>query len=156
MDYNNIIQTVLGLIREKTGHVVIVANGTGKQPAYPFCTYTVTSPYLPQHRGIEEQGVLTEDIELVFSFTWVSNSHIEAISLAQQTAAYFKTAEARQKLHDNGLAWVRNDGFGNRDTFITIDTERRHGFDTRFRTRFTHGEANAEVFDSVRIENTGG
>ncbi|MDK2600254.1 hypothetical protein QO179_20165 [Bacillus stercoris] len=75
--------------------------------------------------------MLTEDIELVFSFTWVSNSHIEAISLAQQTAAYFKTAEARQKLHDNGLAWVRNDGFGNRDTFITIDTERRHGFDTR-------------------------
>ncbi len=36
MDYNSIIQTVLGLIREKTGHVVIVANGTGKQPVYPF------------------------------------------------------------------------------------------------------------------------
>ncbi|WP_353856439.1 hypothetical protein [Bacillus sp. Bos-x628] len=156
MDYNSIIQTVLGLIREKTGHVVIVANGTGKQPVYPFCTYTVTSPYLAQHRGIEEQGALMEDIELVFSFTWISNSHIEAISLAQQTATYFKTGEARQKLHDNRLVWVRNDGFGNRDTFITVDTERRHGFDARFRTRVIHGEKNAEVFDSVRIENIGG
>lgn len=66
MDYNSIIRTVLRMIKEKTGHVVIEANGTGKQPEYPFCTYTVTSPYLPQHRGVEEQGVLTEDIELVF------------------------------------------------------------------------------------------
>ncbi|MEH2977201.1 LIC_12616 family protein [Bacillus amyloliquefaciens] len=156
MDYNSIIRTVLRMIKEKTGHVVIEANGTGKQPEYPFCTYTVTSPYLPQHRGVEEQGVLTEDIELVFSFTWISNSHIEVISLAQETASYFKTADARQTLHDNGMAWVRNDGFGNRDTFITIDTERRHGFDMRLRTRSAYGETQAEFFDSAKIETIGG
>ena len=51
---------------------------------------------------------------------------------------------------------MRNDGFGNRDTFITIDTERRHGFDMRLRTRAAYGETQAEFFDSAQIETIGG
>ncbi|MCY7919557.1 LIC_12616 family protein [Bacillus vallismortis] len=153
LDYEKIVRIVIGMIKEKTGHIVIEADGIGKQPAYPFCTYTVTSPYLSQHRGVYEGGAITEDVDLVFSLTWCSNSHLEVVSLAQQTATYFKSVKAKQVLHDNGLAFIRTDGFGNRDTFITIETERRHGFDMRLRTRVIHEEENGEYFEGIEINN---
>ncbi|WP_431355860.1 phage neck terminator protein, partial [Bacillus safensis] len=102
IDYESIISTVIGVIGDSTGHKVIMENGTGKQPAYPFCTYNITSPYIPQHRGIIEGDAITEDVDIFFSFTWISDDAIEVISLTQQTATIFRTMKAKQVLYDNG------------------------------------------------------
>ncbi|QKJ39622.1 hypothetical protein HRJ37_05410 [Bacillus altitudinis] len=158
IDYESIISTVIGVIRDSTGHKVIMENGTGKQPDYPFCTYTITSPYIPQHRGIIEGDAITEDVDIFFSFTWISDDAIEVISLTQQTATLLKTMKAKQVLYDKGIAFIKAEGTGNRDTFLSIGNERRHGFDARFRIRVTHNGAESEYFDSVTInnENIGG
>ncbi|WP_367912495.1 phage neck terminator protein [Bacillus pumilus] len=158
IDYESIISTVIGVIRDSTGHKVIMENGTGKQPAYPFCTYTITSPYIPQHRGIIEGDAITEDVDIFFSFTWHSDDAIEVISLTQQTATLLRTMKAKQVLYDKGIAFIQAEGTGNRDTFLSIENERRHGFDARFRIRVTHNGAESEYFDSVTInnENIGG
>ncbi|WP_426579300.1 phage neck terminator protein [Bacillus altitudinis] len=158
IDYESIISTVIGVIRDSTGHKVIMENGTGKQPGILFRTYTITSPYIPQHRGIIEGDAITEDVDIFFSFTWISNDAIEVISLTQQTATSFRTMKAKQVLYDNGIAFIRAEGTGNRDTFLSIENERRHGFDARFRIRVTHNGSESEYFDSVTInnENIGG
>lgn len=157
IDYKSIATTVINMIKEKTNHNAIVENGTGKQPEYPFCTFTITSPYLSLHQGIEEEDTLIEDVDIIFSLTWISKSHYEAISLAQQTATYFKSRTGRETLADAGLVWVKNEGFGNRDTFITIDTERRHGFDLRLRTRTASKEdKETDYFDGISLNYEGG
>ncbi|MFB8733893.1 hypothetical protein ACEQPO_08045 [Bacillus sp. SL00103] len=59
------------------------------------------------------------------------------ISLTQQTATIFRTMKAKQVLYDKGIAFTKTEGTGNRDTFLSIENERRHGFDARFRIRVT-------------------
>lgn len=139
IDYTSIIGALNRVIKAETNRPVVPQGSTQKQPPYPFCTYTVTSPYLPQ-TSIDDGETLTEDVEMVVSLTWCSEDAMEAASLAQQTATLLKLTATRQILADAGLVVVRTEGFGNRDTFISIETERRMGFDVRLRTR--HSDSN--------------
>lgn len=133
MDYTSALKTVITFVETTTGAKVILENQSAVQPPYPFCTYSIPSPYLPKRTDYvgDQMG---EVIEFVVSLTWHSKSNVEALSLASQTATSLKTLGGRQTLGDAGLTMVSIDGFTNRDTFITIDTERRYGFDVRFRT----------------------
>jgi hypothetical protein len=144
IDYETIKRTIVSHVRTRTGHPVILQASNDTQPAYPFCTYTVTSPYLPV--TFAEVGDDTvEDVEMVFSLTWHSQSATEVQGLAHQTAMLFKMRAHRQQLGDAGIAVVRLEGMQNRDTFLTIDNERRVGFDVRFRVRHTE----SAVIDSI-------
>lgn len=148
IDYEAIKRTVIGHIKTNTGHEVVLQAGNAPQPEYPFCSYTVTSPYLPVSKA-EEGDTYVEDVEMVFSLTWHSRNATEAQNLAHQTAMLFKMRAHRQRLGDAGLTIVRLEGFQNRDTFLTIDNERRVGLDVRFRIR--HSETAAiEDFDNVQ------
>lgn len=133
MDYTAALQTIISYIETNTGKKVVLENQSAIQPAYPFCTYSIPSPYLPQ-RTDYIGDTMGEVIEFVVSLTWHSKSNMEALALAGQTATLFKVQGGRQVLGDAGLTMVSIDGFTNRDTFITIETERRYGFDVRFRT----------------------
>lgn len=144
IQYDRIKSVIVDHIQQGTGHPVILQAQTGPQPEYPFATYTVTSPYLPVSEA-EEGDALVEDVELVYSFTWHSKDATEAQSLAHQTAMLFKLRSYRMRLGFYGLAVVRVEPFQNRDTFLTIENERRVGFDVRFRIR----NKDAAPFDTI-------
>lgn len=151
IDYRAIKATIVGHIKSHTQHEVVLQASNDPQPAYPFCSYTITSPYLPVSRA--EQGEdIVEDVEIVFSLTWHSEDATEAQELAHKTAMAFTIRSAIQKLGDSGIAVVRLSGFQNRDTFLTIDSERRVGFDLRIRIR--HVETDELGFETIETVET--
>lgn len=149
MDYRHIKQIIIGHIKEKTGHLVILQASNDEQPAYPFCSYTLTSPYLPVSSA-EYDGVLVEDIEMVFSFTWHSDDATEVQTLSHDTAMLFKLSQHRQALNDQGIVFVRVEGIQGRDTFLSVDNERRYGLDARFRVRHVEGSI-GQIIEAVEI-----
>lgn len=150
IDYEAIKSTIIEHIKTNTGHEVVLQAGNAPQPAYPFCSYTTTSPYLPVSHG--EVGLdIVEDVEMVFSLTWHSQNATEAQELAHQTAMLFKMRNERQTLGDSGITVVRLEGFQNRDTFLTIDSERRVGLDVRFRIRHIETQSGFEVIETVIV-----
>lgn len=152
IDFTAALTALTGHLKQGTGKPVVLENQSATQPAYPFCTYSIPSPYLPQRTDYIGDA-MDEVVEFVVSLTWHSKSNIEALTLAQQSVELLKTIGARQTLGDAGLTVVRIDGFTNRDTFLTIDTERRYGFDVRLRT-LTRTTGELDAIDSVELNNT--
>lgn len=132
IDYPLIVSSVNKIIKEETKQPVVPQNTTNKMPEYPFCTYTITSPYLAVSSAYEGE-TLTENVELVISLTWYAKNTLTAASYTQQTAAALKHPKHRQDLLTKGISVVKCLNFGNRDTFLSIDTEYRNGFDLRLR-----------------------
>lgn len=135
IDYKAIVSAVNHELRKELPYIGIERMSTEKQPVYPFFTYTVTSPYLNVKTYRSGGETQTEDVEIVISYTWISEDSFEALSLAQQSASLLKATGTRQRLYEKGLAVVRIDGFGSRDNFISIEVERQVGFDLRLRIR---------------------
>lgn len=149
MDYENIKRVIISHIRNNTGHLIILQASNDKQPVYPFCAYTLTSPYLPK-ASAEIDGQLIEDVEIVFSFTWHSDNATEVQALSHKTAMLFRLSQHRQVLSDQGVVFVKIEGIQSRDTFISVDNERRYGLDVRFRVRHVE-ESNGEVIEAVEM-----
>ncbi|MBH0171024.1 phage neck terminator protein [Fictibacillus sp. 18YEL24] len=149
IDYESITATLNKLIKAETTYPVILHGANSKQPQYPFCTYTIISPFV-QQSFIDQGDTFTQDVEIVISYTWVSDDPFKVLSLAQKTASFLQHSSTRQKLSDAKIAVVRIDGFGNRDTFLSIETERRTGFDLRIRIR-TEDFRNLEVIETVNL-----
>lgn len=137
IDYSAILKAVNAEVRQ--GKPIIEQLSTAKQPKYPFLSYTVISPYL-NPKTYTSGDSIREEVEIVISYTWMSEDSMEVMSLAQKSANHMKARGTRQKLYDMGIVVVESMGFGNRDTFITIETERRVGFDLKI--RITHEEIN--------------
>lgn len=152
IDYTAALTALTRHLKQGTGKPIILENQSATQPAHPFCTYSVSSPYLPRRTDYIGDA-MDEVVEFVVSLTWHSKSNIEALTLAQQSVELLKTLGGRQALGDAGLTVVSIDGFTNRDTFITIDTERRYGFDVRLRTRVSSTRP-LEDIGTVEIGNT--
>lgn len=147
IDYATILKTVNAEVRQ--GRRVIEQLSTDKQPEYPFLSYTVINPYL-NPKTYTDGDSITEEVEIVISYTWMSEDSMEVMSLAQTSATHIKARGTRQRLYDKGIVIVDTMGFGNRDTFITIETERRVGFDVKI--RITHeNTVPMEDFNQVTI-----
>lgn len=145
IDYESILRSIHSLVRPQLNGIDFVEQAdTEEEPGYPFATYTITSPYL-NAKIYKSTDLQAEDVEIVISYTFLSTSSFEVNSLAQRMASLVQSTYARQKFQDAGIAIVRIDGFGSRDNFISIQTERRAGFDLRIRIR--HTEINA--YDSI-------
>ncbi|MBG9783585.1 phage neck terminator protein [Shouchella lehensis] len=150
MEHIDIINAIIKLIYKRTGLFVVPSGTVGDKPDYPYVSYTITSPYLAVHRGVEHEGMFSEQWECVVSLLFhVKNDALEAMGLSKAIAQYFKTQPAQQFLREHGIVWVSNDGFGNRDTFLTVSMERRHGFDVKLRTYETIQHTTASDFETI-------
>lgn len=154
MNYRELKRIIVSHIRDNTGHAVVLQGSNDNQPAYPFCSYTITSPYLPVSNFIDG-GKMVEDIEFVFSFTWHSQDMTDVQDLSYDTAMLFKLLKHTQKLSDAGIAVVRIEGIQNRDVFLSVDSERRYGLDVRFRTRVIE-EQGGDYIETVETPSQGG
>ncbi len=135
---------MLPRLKEHLGIPIIRSSQLHKPPPYPYVTYTITSPRLPNRGsyGIipgsddpndELSRLYFKQIKFVVSFT---------VAALDQDAAYHYSALAYEWFELDGVAFLRDHNIGvvrlepmtARDNALTIETEYRHGFDVRLST----------------------
>ena len=138
--------------------LVIQSSTIGDMPKYPVVTYTVTSPYL--RLGQNEE--YTEEVnstyqnrhvlhyERVFSFTIVSKDEDEAMDLCVKAIRYFSN-DGVLELKDKNIVIVEITNVAARDNFITIDYDRRYGFDVRIRLADEEVRETEEIIEKVNL-----
>lgn len=138
--------------------LVIQSSTIGDMPKYPFITYTVTSPYL--RLGVDEE--YTEQVndtiqnrhvlhyERVFSFTIVAKDEDVAMDKCMQAMRYFRN-DGVLELKDKGIAIVEISNVTARDNFITIDYDRRYGFDVRIRLADEEVRETADIIEKINL-----
>ena len=136
---------------------VIQSEDTGEQPAYPFMTFSLNSPYLPlghnSSEEIEEEDKLItreiEHFEQIYSFTVVGEDEDEVQDNLMKAIQFFKVFGV-QKLKDYNIVIVEVYNAQKRDNFLTIDYERRAGFDVKIRVAHSLDKEN-EVIEEITI-----
>ncbi|WP_425447742.1 phage neck terminator protein [Dethiothermospora halolimnae] len=139
------------IVKELVNHIgkpVIPSNNIGKKPPYPYILYKFTTPYNSQNNSIEidetipslgtkfKYDIKTTRIEqpsITISFTAVSKDEMESIDLAMQLKDWFRL-KGYYLLKRNNLIVKSIEAFGNRDSLIVGDYERKVGFDVILRT----------------------
>ncbi|ALS27193.1 hypothetical protein IJ21_17920 [Paenibacillus sp. 32O-W] len=141
IDYAAIRTAIVQRLKSALGISIIMGDQTGQQPAYPFVTYKMTSPYLETSpHGVESVTDISggikrsrkKQVELVFSFTAHAKNPDEAYQKCYEIIDYFDFS-GRDALRDAGIVVVGVSNAQNRDVFLTIEYERRVGVDVRFR-----------------------
>lgn len=134
IDYEAIIDFLNYTIRQEVPYPIVEQASPEDQPDYPFGTYTITSPYLNVKR-FRSSGVMVEEVEMVVSYTWLSQNSFESLRLSQKAATLLNETKTHQTLRDAGIVVVKTEGLGSRDNWLSIEVERRNGFDVRLRVR---------------------
>lgn len=141
LKYDDIYLPLQNKLSSFLGIEVIQAEGMGKKPSYPFATLKKISgpiPLGPPNSTINNVGVKTirQDIELVYSIT-VNAQVIEKVEDTALKAQLYLEGRGYEELRDVGITIVEVMPPENRDVFLTVDYERRIGFDVRVRTNWS-------------------
>ena len=139
--------------------LVIQSSTIGDRPKYPLITYTVTSPYLrlgQDEEYIEEVNSTIQNrhvlhYERVFSFTIASRDEDEAMDLCMKAIQYFRN-DGVLELKDKGIVIVEISNVTARDNFITIDYDRRYGFDVRIRLADEEIRETSEIIETILLQ----
>lgn len=156
---DEIRSTIIRNLKLTTGITTIVAEQSSEQPPYPFVTVKFTT--LGKKVGrvaqyMKDDGQYTEqDIEMILSVTSFSADTEDEIDQATDNAykaLQFFEVNGIEVLQDNNIAVVETTELTNRDTFISIEYERRAGFDVRIRTR-AQLVKEIDTIEAVNINN---
>lgn len=138
--------------------LVIQSSTIGDMPRYPFISYTVTSPYL--RLGQDEEYTTQENstyqnrhvlhYERVFSFTIVAKDEDTAMNTCMKAIRYFRN-DGVLELKDKGIAIVEISNVTARDNFITIDYDRRYGFDVRIRLADEEVRETTDIIEQINL-----
>ena len=127
------------------GIPVIQAEGTGKQPPYPFISIKKTTN--GSNVGQVAESItgsiktIEQDTEMIHSITCNAATIEDADNYANKARAYF-LGKGHIDLSDHNITIVDVLDATTRDVFLTVDYERRVGFDLRLRAR---GEESFEI-----------
>lgn len=133
IDFEKMRKTVARGLQEYLGAPVIRGNQTAPAPAYPYVVYNLTTP-ADENNGTYQQhedGIDRLRVRSIWSFTVLSNDFDESIMLA---------TKAREWLLHSGRVWLDEHGItvqsatavSNRDNLLTVEYERKNGFDVVF------------------------
>lgn len=138
-----------------TGIEVIQSEGMGKQPPYPFFSIKKISPAIGVGQVTEHvvDNIMTieQDIEMILSITCNAKKIEDAEDYSNKARGYF-LGKGSIELSDENISVVEVLSANNRDVFLTVDYERRVGFDVRLRVR---GRESFEIDVIESIEATG-
>lgn len=112
---------------------VVRQNQTAKAPAYPYVSYTATTPVV-DNRGTyckREDGALYKNLLQTWSFTVQSDDDDEAIVLGMKMYDFFSLV-GLTPLADAGINVHRVTNLTARDNLLTIQYEHRKGLDVTF------------------------
>lgn len=159
IQHSEIRNVIVGGLSRYLSRPVVLNNNADKMENYPFMTYTVINPRLDNYgepsiktvnRVINGQTKkmtqFQKIIEIVYSFTVISEDEDEAQDLLHQAVSFFDVFGVGD-LKQGKIAVVEVSNVQNRDSLITIDYEHRLGFDVRLRVT----EINEQ--ESVYIES---
>ena len=129
-----IVESLKGYLSTKTRPCEVVRqNQVEKIPAYPYVSYTVTTP-VSEHGGTyseAEDGTLYMTALQTWSFTVQSDDQDEALNLAMKMYNFF-TAVGVVLLSDHGITVRRVRDVTTRDNLLSIQYEYRNGLDVTF------------------------
>lgn len=147
-DYKVVTSSLIKAVRTLTGYPCIEANGTGEQPAYPFATFTITSPKITIQHDDDNAP-----FELTVSLTWHDESSLSVLNLAKKCESFFKSTKGRTLFAEKDIVIVDVLGFDRRDNFISIEYERMAGFDIFMRVIDPHAD---DIENIEQIQVNGG
>lgn len=153
VEYDIIISSVNRTIRDALdGIVVREQQAVAKQPQYPFATYSLNNIFNDVKNYNRGEAELKQSVEIIVSYTFYDKSSFVSASLAQRAMTNLQHYATHQSLVSKGIAVVDISSVGNRDTFLTVDVERRVGFDVRLRVATTYTKE-IEEMKSVVIDD---
>lgn len=141
---------IINGIQEYINCPVILANQHAPIPAYPYVSFTVTTPVVINKGsyGTEYDGVFYKPVKQVWSFTVQSDYTDQCMEIALKLHDWFSLVGITY-LQDNEIVIERLENIGNRDNLITIQYEYRRGFDVTFvlMDEITHDFETIETID---------
>ena len=133
---------IIGGLNEHMGDKCPVVLSTSVEPQidYPYISYTITNPRIEpvKYSMFEEANAdkivrrYETIIEQVYSFTIIGNEEDQVQDLMHKAVNYFRIYGV-DNLSIHQIAIVEVSNVQNRDNFVTVDYEKRIGFDVRFR-----------------------
>lgn len=112
---------------------IIMSNQTANAPKYPYGQYTVNT-IASANNGTwqqHEDGTDRKMVRSIWSFTFLSNNWEESVALAAKARDWFEHA-GRVWLKDHGVTVQSTTDITNRDNILTVEYERKNGFDVVF------------------------
>ena len=149
-------EAVASGLREYLGIPVIRANQTAKAPAHPYATYNVTTPAQDNNGTYQqhEDGIDRLLVRTAWSITVLAKDWDESVELATKAREWF-THTGRAWLADHGITVQSATAVDNRDNLLTVEYERKNGFDVFF---YVYDEAEnpskaSGIIESVEVSH---
>ena len=145
IDYKKLRTTVVSGLKEYLKCPVIRNNQNAEPPAYPYVSYTITTPVGANRgtHGIYDDGKARKLVTCIMSITAQSDDDIECITLANKAHDWLDYVGAVY-MDDNDIVVQSVGNITNRDNVITAEYEYKKGFDCTF-----------SLFDEVEIPDNG-
>lgn len=157
-DYGQEMDVIVPALKTFTGLEVILSDQTEDYPEGMFITYKFVSfGQTTQKYGTKQVGqvlykTLDETVELTISFTAIGADEFEVFGKAEKMRSFF-LLNGIPTLKASGIAVANVGAVSQRHMFIVNDTEKRYGFDVRFRAERSHTMEIGSI-DTAQISNT--
>lgn len=126
-------ETIAQGLSEYLGIKVIRGNQTAPAPPYPYCSYNLTTPAGENHGTWQEHedGIDRLMVKSTWSMSFLSGDFDESIEHALRAREWF-THSGRGWLSMHGIIVQSCTQITNRDNILTVEYERKNGFDVFF------------------------
>lgn len=120
-------------LKDYLGITMIRSDQTAEAPAYPYGTGKATTPAAANNGTYQqhEDGIDRLLVRSIWSFSFLSDDYDESIMYASKAREWF-CHTGRVWLSDNGIIVQSVTDITNRDNILTVDYERKNGFDVVF------------------------
>lgn len=120
-------------LKEYLGIPIIRQDQSAQAPKYPYGTYKVTT-IASENNGTYQQdadGIDRLMVKSIWSFSFLSDDYDESIMHASKAREWFLHS-GRMYLKDHGITPQSATAINNRDNILTVEYERKNGFDVVF------------------------
>lgn len=133
IDLKAIRTTLFSGLREYLGIQMIRSDQTANQPAYPYGTGKATTPAAANNGTWQkhEDGKDRLMVKSIWSFSFLSADYDQSVSLAIRAREWFEHS-GRAWLSERGITVQSTTNITNRDNILTVEYERKNGFDVVF------------------------
>lgn len=149
--YKELTTVIPKSLSEYLGVPVIRGNQTAPAPAYPYGTYNITT-IAGANNGTwqqHEDGKDRKQVRSIWSFSWLASDWDESVELAIK-AKNWLTHSGRLLLSESGITVQSVTEITNRDNLLTVEYERKNGFDVVF---YVYDEVDSLVGTTGYIES---
>lgn len=131
--YDSIKETVAKGLSDYLGIKIIRGNQIEQAPALPYGTYNVTM-IAGANRGTwqeHEDGKDRKQVRSVWSFSFIAKEWDQSVGYAIKARGWFDHS-GRALLSEKGITVQSTTDVTNRDNVLTVEYERKNGFDVVF------------------------